>query len=509
MTGKDLFAIAVENLWRQKLRAFLTISGVTIGVGMLITMLSFGVGLQQNIRERFERLELFTTVMVLPTPEEARGRGHRGHRRRSTEEDRKPAPPKPLNDESLVEIAAIPGVEQVLPFEVFTARIVHGDRQKAVTVQAVPASVRDWKPLKTIEAGRFFKEDDARELVVRSDLLDDLGIEEAEDLAGKEVTLVTARNRLAELARGIRRLRADPAGFLGITGSGEDDAPGSTLWGLLSVLDDLEGGPFEEMRYPFTVAGVVRVPRGGLRIRSVLVPMATAQSMDRLGFTDAAQILAGDGSTGTYASLTVHVHDIHVVAGVVAALNEAGYHTFSFADDFERIEREFIFFDLFVTAIALVAVVVAALGIMNTLIMAILERTREIGVLKALGAEDRHIRRLFLAEASMIGLAGAVGGVGLGFVVTRVGAFIGKQIMEARDVPVMDPFSMPWWLVLLGIVFGVLVSILAGVYPAHRAAKVDPRRGLAARVKNSDRHHFSGRKMVSVTIFHERRYHSR
>lgn len=175
-----------------------------------------------------------------------------------------------------------------------------------------------------------------------------------------------------------------------------------------------------------------------------------------------------------YATLTVNAEDVHRVPEVVTSLNERGYHTFSFSLNFERIQDEFVLFDLFVTAIALVAVVVAALGIVNTLVMSIIERTREIGILKALGAEKRHIRVLFMAEAGMIGAIGAAGGDLLGWIVTRIGAFVAKMIMMRQGIPAVDVFHTPFWLVMLGIGFGILVSLVAGLYPANRAARVDP-----------------------------------
>jgi putative ABC transport system permease protein len=126
-----------------------------------------------------------------------------------------------------------------------------------------------------------------------------------------------------------------------------------------------------------------------------------------------------------------------------------------------------------------VALVVAALGIINTLLMAVLERYREIGAYKALGASDGDIRLLFLAEAGLVGLLGGLGGLVLGRVVS-----LGLEVVVnavARDHGIEGPvmvFAFPWPLLGGAVLFAVVVSVLAGVYPAGRAARIDPIRAL-------------------------------
>ena len=116
----------------------------------------------------------------------------------------------------------------------------------------------------------------------------------------------------------------------------------------------------------------------------------------------------------------------------------------------------------------------AALGIVNTMVMSITERRREIGVMKALGADEREIRLVFLAESAAIGFVGSTLGILTGWAGTRVVAAVARVIMKRQEMPIFDPFALPLWLVLLSLAFGVLVSLLAGAYPSRRAARVDP-----------------------------------
>jgi len=134
----------------------------------------------------------------------------------------------------------------------------------------------------------------------------------------------------------------------------------------------------------------------------------------------------------------------------------------------------FAIFDTFLGVFGSLALAVASLGIVNTLVMAILERRREIGIMKALGASDRDIKQIFFAEAGAMGLAGGALGVLLGWGIGRIIDF-GTNIWLARqELPEQHIWLVPWWLVAAALAFSVLVSLAAGLYPAARAAKLDP-----------------------------------
>jgi ABC-type antimicrobial peptide transport system permease subunit len=121
------------------------------------------------------------------------------------------------------------------------------------------------------------------------------------------------------------------------------------------------------------------------------------------------------------------------------------------------------------------ALLVAALGVANTMMMAIYERTREIGVLKALGASAGEIRRLFTVEAGMIGLIGGVFGLIFGSLLGKAIDWIGHRYLINEGITGVGPLSVvPWWLALGAVAFAAIIGILAGLYPAARAARLDP-----------------------------------
>jgi putative ABC transport system permease protein len=175
-----------------------------------------------------------------------------------------------------------------------------------------------------------------------------------------------------------------------------------------------------------------------------------------------------------YASLTLRVDRASDVTGVQDAAKQMGFATFSLLDFTQGLRRVFAILDMLLGIFGSLALAVAFLGIVNTLVMAILERRREIGVLKALGASDRDVRQLFFAEAGVMGVAGGTGGVLLGWGIGRIIQLVTAVYLRRQGIPAENIWLVPWWLIAGAIAFSLLVSLAAGMYPAARAAKLDP-----------------------------------
>ena len=143
-------------------------------------------------------------------------------------------------------------------------------------------------------------------------------------------------------------------------------------------------------------------------------------------------------------------------------------------DQVEEIKTVFIFMDLFLFAVGMIAIVVASLGIINTMIMSILERYKEIGIMKAVGASNKDVKKIFLFESGVIGFMGGIFGLALGWIVSVIINLVINSIAVRQGVPDMNYFSFPWWLCLGAVVFSIFISLIAGIYPTLRAAKVDP-----------------------------------
>jgi putative ABC transport system permease protein len=183
------------------------------------------------------------------------------------------------------------------------------------------------------------------------------------------------------------------------------------------------------------------------------------------------------GSTAnkvTFPSLSVRASSPSKVEALEASIKSMGFNAFSLLDASKSLRTFFSVFDLLLGIFGSLALAVATLGIVNTLVMAILERRREIGVLKALGAADGDVQQLFFVEAGVMGLSGGFLGVFFGWVLGRAITFGTNVYLKRQALNPIELSSVPWWLILAGIVFAVLVSLVAGLYPASRAAKLNP-----------------------------------
>jgi putative ABC transport system permease protein len=235
--------------------------------------------------------------------------------------------------------------------------------------------------------------------------------------------------------------------------------------------------PFAESITEFTIGGILKRPStfsddkfdGG-----VLVPLKAAERIPRLGFSSVWDLLRDDGRAGQYTSIYVRVRTPSDIEAARDSIEAMGLNVFSISDELKEIRRAFMIVDSVLGAIGTIALLVAALGIANTMVMSILERTREIGVMKAIGASDSEVRLIFFVEAATIGLFGAFFGLILGWLVTRVANLVVNVHLLPEGEQAVNLFYFPVWLIAGAIGFSLIISLIAGLYPAARAARVDP-----------------------------------
>ncbi|MEE9461950.1 MAG: ABC transporter permease [Bacteroidales bacterium] len=468
MNLQDMTIMGFSNLWRTRLRSTLTILGVVIGIGALTSMVSFGTGMQKNLTDAFTKNDLFTSMNVTPKDlnvDEMLSGDLSGIGEMLDEK------PKPLTDSILEVIREMEGVILAFPDESFAGKLKFNDEEVSKNMQPIPAAASEFYPYNDLLAGELYPHDSSQSVVIKWETLRDLGlIVEYPDLS-----YTLSRQ---DSIKGTRIISPDSIIGRKITlVTAELNIPSNPL----SILLGQDFEPFEESSREYTICGIIN-PRDEFtfdRSRSALViPPVTARKIPRLSFSSIWDILGEGKEEGTYSSIYVRVAEMEDLTPVREKIEAMGVGVFALADELDEIKRVFLIMDSLLGAIGTIALIIAALGIINTMLMSILERTREIGVMKAVGGSENEIKFIFFVEAACIGLVGAVFGLMLGWLVTRIANQVMNTMVLPDDQGPIDLFYFPVWLILGATGFSVFLSLAAGLYPAIRAARIDPVRAL-------------------------------
>lgn len=461
----ELFRQALSGVARARLRSTLTAMGIAIGGGALASMVAFALGLQQQMERPFEKLGLLNDIHVQPhgaadddeddaAPRASTTDSNPNKQPDETESsadaeletpgDAADQPSRLLDETALEEFRAIPGVKYAYPeIRLSDVEIARGESKTRAFAISLP---REASLLSMAEelllAGDYFTLDDSPQAIVGDGLRDQLGYETAESAIDQKVLLSAAG--LASEGDGRFQLARKQ---VEVTIVGVFQSPGF--------------GPFG--------------PRGG--DSSILLPVDVMLGLPGVVESQIHRFRdRGGGATYEgYGRVIVRVDRPSEVFDVEQSIQELGFRTRTMLSNLEDARTFFLFLEVLLASVGTVALIVAGLGIANTLLMTVLERFQEIGVYKAIGATDGDVRLLFLFEASLLGLIGGIVGLGLARMVCwglqlGIDAYLRHQGVD-RSVEVFD---FPWWLSAGTVAFAAVISILSGLYPASRAARVDP-----------------------------------
>ena len=459
----DLTELAVRNLRESLLRNSLTTIGISVGVASLVAMLSLGIGLQQLASRRLMKSGLFDTVVVT---------SRRDLRNFGREEERSgpaPAESRILDEPTRREIERLPNVLEAYPDIRFITELRYEDKPHLTTVAALPASAKSNDAFETVQ-GHFFSSDLAPEAILQKAFAEELlgktpkpGLDEtnvadlAAPLLGKELTMRYAQREAAQSAPSTEASDKNT--------SSEHQSLAGAAYSVVSREQKLK------------IIGVADLDpesmRGPTRAR-VFLPLELAESLHVMQPTDLREISRAATDQPVYSSVSVRVKNPSQVQKVEDAIKKMGFNTFSILDASRSIQQFFKVLDVFLGIFGSLALAVAFIGIVNTLVMAILERRREIGIMKAIGASDGDIKKLFFAEAGAMGILGGIVGVALGWAIGQVINLGTNVYLKRQSFPPEHFWSVPWWLIAFAMLFSFLVSLAAGLYPAGRAARLDP-----------------------------------
>ena len=455
----DLAELALRNLRESFLRNSLTTVGISVGVASLVAMLSLGIGLQQLFSRRLAKSGLFDTVLVTSR------RDLRGMSREDQRNGPAPGESRVLDEPARQEIERLPNVLEAYPDIRFITELRYDDKPHLTMISALPSSAKSNDAFDGMQ-GRFFSSDTAPEVILQKTFAEELlgktparGVDEtnvadlAKPLLGKELTM-----------RYAQRAPSPPSPGTDATNSADSNLA-AAAYSVISRQQQLR------------IVGVADLDpesmRGPTRAK-VFLPLKLAESLHVMQPTDLREISRAASDQPVYSSISVRVKNPAQVQLVEDAVKKMGFGTFSILDASRGLQQVFRVLYAFLGIFGSLALIVASIGIVNTLVMAILERRREIGIMKAIGASDGDVKKLFFAEAGAMGILGGIVGVALGWIIGQVINLGTNVYLKRQGFPPEHFWAVPWWLVVFAIIFAFLVSLVSGLYPAGRAARLDP-----------------------------------
>lgn len=456
----DYLSLAFRNIRRQKMRSSLTIFAVVIGVMSVTIMLALVTGAKGFFLQQVEANGTLQQVAVSQkTDLEDFQRASDGGNCDSCVK---------LNDDLVSKIEKMNHVEGVTRIAYAHSFQQISYEGKDLTAERIEGHDANGIIQNVVVAGRDFTEQDSEGVVtITTDYADKFGFKGNYDgIIGKDVSL-TSQGYYTGVGAEIKQPQMSGQG--GLDGSGKpDQAPTVLNAKVIGVVASGDSGAIIGVPLPW-----VR----GMNLNRQYQPDGNACQPNKpcnqsaMTFTLVEQdMLAENG----YNSLIAKVDNSKYASEVATQIKTLGVGA---ADAKASIQSQLTIFNiigLVLGAIGGIALLVAAIGVVNTMIMAILERTREIGVMRAVGSKRSTVRRLFTIEASMLGFMGGVIGVAFGFGLTRIAnVFVNKQLVE-NSISARNIIGTPPWLVLTVIAIATLIGLLAGLGPAARAARLDP-----------------------------------
>lgn len=454
MNNIDLLQLSQKNLWRRKVRTVLTTLGVVIGTTSIVVMLSLGIGLNEMQRQNMERWGSLTMINV----------------QQGMIFDEKGQPlkeGKQLNDDAVKELRSLDGVIAVSPVYYYGGEARFGRKIGGLSLVGLdPASMAQLEF--TADQGRLLADGDRSVMVVGSQVINNF----------RDEAFIRKMQKGMEMQ--------------GMMMGQEQQDPTELLDQRLTMTVNA-GGQEKKRLFSFTVVGILE-GQNNEHSYQAYVPIEELKRMRDFANSGSSQTF-GIAVTEKYAGRTVRaksssqqnsnnydtilVRTASVEKGqeVSQVIKDLGYNTWSMVDQLEGIEKTSRTIQAILGGIGSITLLVAALGITNTMIMSIYERTKEIGIMKVIGASFSDVYKMFLTEAGLIGFFGGIFGLGFSYAASYIINRLSQGFMNQGMPPGGETVGIsliPPWLALFALLFSILVGLVAGLYPAYRAVQLSP-----------------------------------
>lgn len=432
MSTRDLLSMALRNLLKRKLRTFLTVLGVVIGTASIVVMVSIGIGMNESFARQLQDWGSLQVVNVFSP----NGGGGSYSMEENTSSNQANGKQVKLDGAAVESFRQLTSVEAVSPMKTLYLMLGSGKYVADANIIGLDPATMEAMGYK-VDNGRALTGEDIKAIVVGG------GVEFYDPKLSWEM-----------------RRNSEPP---------EVDLIGERIevsydWGYGTKYADKSVKSFK-----FEVVGTM--PAEGSNSWSVIMPLKEVEKIvkeQKEWEKESYGSSSGNNQRQSkeYEQVLVKVDDIKNVQSVQQQIKDMGYRATSLSDELEAMKETTKMLRMVLGAIGGISLVVAAIGITNTMVMAIYERTREIGIMKVIGASLRDIKLLFLTEAAFIGFAGGILGIGVSFATSKLVNLVAMR--QGSDMT----SSIPLWLYLGAIAFATVIGVLSGYLPAKRAMKL-------------------------------------
>ncbi len=439
----DLLRLIFGNLSRRKARVALTAIGVVIGTAAVVILVSLAIGLQRNANEQLYGIGDLAQIQVFPAYEEGMymgGGGGGGGGGGVVVGDSKTGPtskPKQLTNSTVKELLALPNVQSVIPRDfLYAGALIKYERMES------------WGNMIGVGTGD----------------LAELGLEAKQGITTLQKGSIIIGS---EIPKNFYDPRLRP---------GQEPPPPPDLYDknlkFIYTKVDKDGNEIRKT-VTYRVVGVIKETRGESDW-SIYMGLDDVKAINE--WTMGKRI--NYNQTG-YTQVVVKVDDPKNAVAVSEQIVALGLQAYTMQSYVQSINNFYMILQVTFGGVGAIALLVAAIGIANTMAMAILERTREIGLMKAVGATNRDVLGIFLGEAAGIGFIGGLGGVAIGWLAGQglnvlALVYLAGQTAQQGGPPPSIAVYTPLWLPVFALIFSTVIGLLSGLYPALRAATMIP-----------------------------------
>lgn len=440
----DYISIAATDIRRQRVRSTLTIFALVISTVILVLMAAISIGGRQAISDQFGSDAHLTSISVTPN-QSTSSLNPFGDVQEVNASTTK------MDDSTVATLMNIAHVRsataQAHVWEIAQMSLDDGAKQLVAQAEGIPGDAQ-----LGLSVGRMFaSNDESNVAIIGSSYAKALGYESnPELLVGKTLQLTTQK------------------GYRGV----DADIPGPA-----ATKSELEA--FNETRtvLPVTVVGVTDA---GPDQNNLFIPIGWAHKVRTIFYYESGARKENDQIAASgYTTIELNVDDVSNVKNVSTAIQDLGYGQLSTLSQIERLQQLSSMMWLILGAVSIIAVVAAALGVVNTMLMAVSEQRYVIGVWRACGARKSTILHLFLIQSGLLGFVGGVVGVVFGVLASGFVNEYVNSLLQAQGLSIANIAIVPPWLMGGTILLTTLFGLIAGIYPAYRAARQDPAQALA------------------------------